>query len=148
MFQGKLVKNKLKGRARTALVSWQDQRGRCNNPRHKCYKWYGAKGVQVKYSSRDFIAWWLREAKGRRGRLVCDRIRSSGHYEFGNVQLITQSENASRQDRVNLRPVKNLLTGKSYPSLKAAAKAAGVSIAIVCCNCRGRRKVPVFAYER
>lgn len=150
MFRGKLVRNSMPPEARRAYGSWCDQRARCNKPNHACFKWYGAKGIRVEYGSREFINWWLREVRCiGKGRWVCDRINPDKNYKFGNVQLITQSENARRQDRKGKRKaVRDLSTNKVYPSIRQAAKATGKSVGNVCSHCRKYWKVQKFKYEK
>ena len=67
-------------------------RYRCNNPNCKAYKWYGAKGIKVKWnSSKDFIDWAL--SNGYREGLTIDRIDTTGNYEPSNCQWISREDN-------------------------------------------------------
>ncbi len=69
--------------------------GRCNNPGHQDYQWYGGKGVEVEWL--DFIAFkdWA-EGNGYRDDLTIDRIDPDGNYCPENCQWVTPSENFSR----------------------------------------------------
>lgn len=76
-------------------------RQRCNNPNNNSYKWYGARGIQVKFeSSREFICYVMDdlgyntlEKLREIHNLVIDRIDNSGHYEPGNIRFVTTAEN-------------------------------------------------------
>ena len=88
------LKRPTKDPAKKAYQSWVDQRARCNNPNIDCYKYYGAKGIQVKYSSREFVGWWLEELKSFKGKKpTVSRINHDGHYEFGNIKLEDHFDN-------------------------------------------------------
>lgn len=74
---------------------WQGMKGRCENPNHSAYRWYGAKGVTVCSEWRDFIgfqAWALRE--GWQRGLTLDRIDANKGYSPTNCRLTTQSQNS------------------------------------------------------
>lgn len=77
---------------------WGGMVQRCENPSRTGFKYYGGKGVKVcpewRASSAAFIEWG--EASGWRPGLTIDRIDPDGHYEPGNCQFITQSENTRR----------------------------------------------------
>lgn len=77
-----------------AYRSWADQRHRCRNKKLKSYKYYGAKGVQVKYLSREFVGWWLEQQMILNlKKPTISRIDHSGHYEFGNIKLEEHKNN-------------------------------------------------------
>ena len=66
-----------------ARKTWLGQRDRCTNPKNKLFKYYGAKGVEVKYSVEQFIKWWVEErSKKSFKKAVVGRIDHDGHYEF------------------------------------------------------------------
>ena len=72
---------------------------RCNNPKTKSYKYYGARGIAVcKEWSRDFKAFYD-HISGLPGfdnpKLTIDRINNDGNYEPGNIRL--------RQDRFKIK---------------------------------------------
>lgn len=78
---------------------WKNMRQRCRDPNVDNYKYYGGKGIKVydewnKYS--NFKEWAL--ANGYANNLTIDRIESSGDYEPGNCQWITNFENLSKRD--------------------------------------------------
>ena len=63
MYKGSLGRSVMTGEAKRAYMLWECQRDRCYNKKRKFYKYYGGKGIQVIYSSRDFVNWWLKNIK-------------------------------------------------------------------------------------
>lgn len=89
-----ISKRKLPKELKTAYQSWLDQRHRCNNPNNHSYKYYGAKGVKVKYNSIEFVNWWKEQLKIFKGKKpTVSRIDHNGHYEFGNIKLEAHIDN-------------------------------------------------------
>lgn len=76
---------------------------RCNNPRAKDYKNYGAKGVLVCkewQNVHDFCKWAL--ANGYKKKLTIDRIDSDGNYEPSNCRFVTMKENIRNKKGLKL----------------------------------------------
>ncbi len=72
---------------------------RCNNPKNKSYKWYGAKGITLCDEwNNDFMKFhdWCIERNWKAG-LTIDRINPGEGYFPDNCQLITHSENSSKK---------------------------------------------------
>ncbi len=88
--------------ARKALETIVDQRRRCSNPKNSGYKTYGAKGIKVEYTSRQFIAWYLENIKKFKGKKPSvGRIDHSKNYTFDNIEIQSCSDNAKeRCDRL------------------------------------------------
>lgn len=64
-------------------------RRRCRNPKDASFKWYGGRGIEVRYPTfQAFIAHMGEKPPG------CDihRLNSNGHYEPGNCIWLTHSE--------------------------------------------------------
>ena len=70
-------------------TSWMKMLSRCYNPNCRQYRWYGAKGIQVKYKS---IVELIQDIGERPKGLSIDRINNNGHYEIGNCKWSTQQE--------------------------------------------------------
>ena len=75
-------------------ITWRSMHQRCYDPRHKSYKYYGARGVSVCrrwHSFEHFLA-----DMGRRPtpRHSIDRRENGGNYEPGNCRWATASEQA------------------------------------------------------
>ena len=81
-----------------AIQVYDDICRRCHNKKRSDYHRYGGRGIKVKISRADFIDWYTRTVKGRTD-LTVDRIDNDGHYELGNIQLITRSENSKKAFR-------------------------------------------------
>lgn len=79
---------------------WQTMRQRCNNPRSKAYRWYGAIGISVCAEWGEFAKFreWATGAGYSEG-LAIDRIDPSHGYEPGNCRWVTPAENSSRSRR-------------------------------------------------
>lgn len=87
-------------RARRQTISgrittmWNNMNGRVKRSRQY-------KGIEVRMTRRTFEAWarpiltvWVKENPHRRPSI--DRIDPRGHYEIGNIQIISTVENAMR----------------------------------------------------
>ncbi|KKK92484.1 hypothetical protein LCGC14_2702500, partial [marine sediment metagenome] len=59
---------------------------------------YGGRGIKMMIPKQIFIAWYIREAQGRTD-LTIDRIDNDGHYELGNIQLISMGDNIRKAHR-------------------------------------------------
>lgn len=140
--------------AKAAYQSWVDQRFRCRNKNAECYSYYGAKGVEVRYSAREFVGWWLHENK-RLGlkKPTVSRIDHNGHYEFGNVKLEEHLENCvtdvfKRHGAPGLKCKRKVVCLDAetmtplmiFDSGVDASKATGVERSNIPTLCRGYRK--------
>ena len=85
----------MKPEYRRAYCVYDSMLQRCSNPSDRYYHCYGGRGIEVRISRVDFIAWHVREAKGQ-SRLHVDRIDNDGHYELGNIQLIDGGKNVRK----------------------------------------------------
>lgn len=139
-YEGPLNMAKMNKVEKRAYKSWKDQGSRCireKDPRFYCY---GAKGIQRVYGPREFIAWYLDEyykngLDKHDGRVHVDRIDSNKNYEFGNVRILTASENVKLRNDEHGNPtqskkiiVKNLETNEvfSVESLNEATRLLGI----------------------
>lgn len=76
---------------------------RCDNPKNKAYKYYGGRGIKCKFTREEFIDYILNKLCVDPRGLDVDRINNNGHYEPGNIRLITHKENMQ-----NRRPQKGI----------------------------------------
>lgn len=76
-------------------------RQRCTNPKDAGYKNYGGRGIEFRFASVKAAVGYIKQAlpattyKG----LDIDREDNSGHYEPGNLRLVTRSANAHNTRR-------------------------------------------------
>ena len=84
---------------------WRGMKQRCSNPKMKCYKFYGGKGIKVcdewMSSFKNFYNWAIengyKDIDGEdRDQLQLDRIDSSKDYCPENCRFIPKSENCQR----------------------------------------------------
>ena len=77
-----------------AVNIWILQRQRCYNKNNRSYKTYGALGLTVEYSSREFVTWWLHNLEKRKwNKPTCGRIDHSKGYNFSNIEMQESIDN-------------------------------------------------------
>ena len=68
---------------------------RCINPKCEDYKNYGGRGIECKFESiDDFRDYVMNELQVDPRGLDIDRIDNDGHYEKGNIRIVTHLENS------------------------------------------------------
>lgn len=122
---------------RRAQGVFNGQRQRCINKNVKHYKNYGARGIRVQYTARDFIGWYLSEIEKRKFKMPSvGRIDHDKDYSFDNIQMVEQAENAREMyhrtggnKEVQKRAVVLVHGDECYKfsSVKEAAEFAGVT---------------------
>jgi hypothetical protein len=144
--------------AKRAYNIWNSQRSRCNNPRSASYKYYGAKGIRVQYTAREFIGWWLENIKKFKGeRPSVSRLDHSKDYALSNIRMESISDN-NRESALRTRPGAREIvaydprTGKllaTYKSIREASEKTGYSVTNICHTCvRNRGKqVPKITFK-
>lgn len=89
------------GMAHTRLYSiWENMKGRCLNPKHDTFEYYGGKGVELFEGWKDFINFkdWALNT-GYSDELTIDRINVKGHYEPSNCRWVTFKTQMRNQTR-------------------------------------------------
>jgi hypothetical protein len=100
LFLKKLNPNTMSKIEKFAYYSWRNQRSRCNNPKCHAYKTYGAKGIRVEYTSREFLGWVLENIKKFNGNNPqIGRIDHSKNYSLDNIEIQSRSENCKERHR-------------------------------------------------
>ncbi|KKN60016.1 hypothetical protein LCGC14_0536030 [marine sediment metagenome] len=96
----------LKGRLR---FIFHCMNGRCNNPDHKFYKYYGGRGILNKFKTlnefwdhviNDLGIASVDQIQG----LQIDRIDNDGHYEKGNIRFVTAKVNIGNRGSYRKQP--------------------------------------------
>lgn len=96
-YLGSFNEKKCSKKVTRAYRCFQDQVSRCYNTNHESYRYYGGKGIRVRYSSRDFVSWWLHEYKSFKGkRPTISRVNHSKDYCFANIRLEDHSLNCTK----------------------------------------------------
>lgn len=93
-YQGTLSVDKMEPVAKKAYSVYRHKKERCLRPSHAAYKYYGARGVRVLYTPREFIGWWIdQQERLKLKNPSVSRIDHSGNYEFGNIKLEEMRDN-------------------------------------------------------
>lgn len=82
---------------------------RCNNPNNPRYDQYGGKGIKCLFESAEALADHIIDlgysTYEQIKNLVIHRPNDNGHYEVGNIQLLTRSEHsifhAAMRNKIN-----------------------------------------------
>lgn len=75
---------------------WSSMIERCSNPKNKCYKMYGGRGIKVCDRWKSFSNWWKDMCKGYEPKLTLNRMNNDGNYEPSNccwASLVDQANN-------------------------------------------------------
>lgn len=124
-FKGTLDPCKMTKGQKQGYVSWANQRSKCNNSKNPDYKYYGGKGIRVKYSSREFVGWWIKNlSKKSWQQPTVGRIDHDGDYCFENIEMQERRENISERCRRLGRPIPEKTAAKRTLLLKFGQKVA------------------------
>ena len=86
------------GTTNTDIYSvWANAKGRCNNPGHPMWPWYGGRGVRMCKEWKDDFMAFLQDMGERPDGLVLDRKDNVGNYEPGNCHWVTWHESAKNR---------------------------------------------------
>src|ERR1039457_379399 len=83
-------------------ITWYGMLDRVQNPDHKNFVHYGARGIRVCddwQDVRNFVSWIEVNLGPKVAGMTLDRIDNNGHYEPGNVRWATQSEHVRNSRR-------------------------------------------------
>ena len=130
IYKGVLNPEKMTPLAKKGYIVWRRQRDRCLNKNSMSYKTYGAIGIKVEYSSREFVGWYLSNyIEG------CDvgRIDHSKNYSLTNIEFQTRSQNTiERNNRLGLpKKIGKLVVyhcnghTKIFKNIKSASEKSG-----------------------
>ena len=100
--------------------TYKNQKTRCLNKNVRSYRDYGAKGIKVEYSCREFVGWYLYQLMNKDFKdPVVSRIDHSMNYKFSNIRLDERSNNskeAMQRMAINFSYPVIIRERKSYPS--------------------------------
>ena len=84
---------------------WVDIYARCNNPKHKLYKYYGAKDVKCLFKSFSEFFEYVTITLGFTSVDVLKGLQihriGNNHYEKGNIEFLTSAEHGLRHRNLN-----------------------------------------------
>lgn len=146
IYDGILDQKKMPSIALRAYQSWKNQRQRCSNPNIKAYKSYGGKKIVVRYSSREFIGWFIENVSSDNLKsAVVGRIDHSKDYTLDNIKIETKSESTNEMlTRNRIRKKVVVLDAKTRKQLTItesayhAARLTGYSQCNINEICRGQ----------
>ncbi len=78
---------------------------RCNNPKHKAFKYYGGRGIEFRFSDVAQFAAELGERPTPQHSI--DRIDNDGPYAPGNVKWSTRSEQQRNKRKYVMTPARH-----------------------------------------
>jgi len=84
--------------ARKAGKAYSDMKYRCSNPRARLYYRYGARGIKVLMSRRDFMSWFIHYGelfqKDRPDvQFSVGRLDHDDNYMFSNIEVVSHLDN-------------------------------------------------------
>ena len=83
---------------RSERNAFYSARHRCQSPTDRAWKWYGARGIEFRFTSFDeFLKYLGPKPLETDERLTLDRIDTNGHYEVGNVRWATYKVQAANR---------------------------------------------------
>jgi len=99
------------------VQKYSDMRQRCENPKNRLFKWYGAKGIYCNIPKNIFYKWCFEEMKNyykihkSLHRCSVGRIDHGKSYVIGNVELLSSKDNSKEQTTrlPNPNPLSNKL---------------------------------------
>lgn len=101
-------RKKMSHDARLAYESYCGQVRKCKNPKNRWYKYYGGKGIEVEYTAKEFIGWWLYHRPNFTGKIATTgRIDHNKNYCFENIIMQCSSDNSREAITRNFIPYRS-----------------------------------------
>ncbi len=114
-------------------TSWDSMKARCNNPKHRAYKYYGGRGIVICKRWKDYENFYKDMGSKPTPKHQIDRIDNDGNYDPSNCRWVTRLENM--QNRSTSRTW--FILGLSFPNTRSAAKYFKVSQSTIRVWCLG-----------
>lgn len=106
---------------------WKSMVGRCHEPTHPSYPWYGAKGISVCERWRSSFSAFLSDVGVIPKGMTLDRLRNSEDYGPSNFRIATVVEQNNNKSDTRLITI----DGRTQ-NMTAWARENGLSPALVC----------------
>lgn len=97
---GHLVGQKIEGISVRYLKehqTWRDMKQRCYNPKHKSYKYYGARGIKLSDEWKDSFPTFYKDMGPRPEGLSIERVDNNGNYCKENCTWATKAEQVANR---------------------------------------------------
>lgn len=129
-----------------AVTSYYCQKARCQCTGHNRYRTTGGKGVELQYTLREYVTWWLHEIKKKHHwkSPTCGRLDHDDHYRFGNIIMQERAENT--RERLRRIPDARTPVERHFPdgtvlkfnSVGEAARVTGIFESLIWSELEGR----------
>ena len=77
--------------------TWRDMKQRCYNPKHKAYKYYGARGIKLSDEWKDSFPTFYKDMGPRPEGLSIERVDNNGDYCKENCTWATKAEQVANR---------------------------------------------------
>ena len=98
-------------------ISYYQAKQRCENKNNHNYKYYGAKGIKMLMTIKDFKYLWYRDKAYNMKKPTIDRINNNKHYTLQNCRFIENYINSSK-DKSKLSKAQVIKIRKLYKQKK------------------------------
>lgn len=133
-----------------AYTSFCQQKQRCYNPNNNRYKYYGARGIRVEYTVRQYMGWWLwqRSLNPHMKHPQCGRIDHSKNYSFDNIEMVERADNLREMNTRKKPNVKVVAVTRDnlrlhFDSIGECARIVGINRDVLEQHLAGKIESPV-----
>jgi hypothetical protein len=128
------------------LVILKSINARCNNVKHKAYKYYGKMGIRNFLTKQEIKELWFRDKAWLLKDPTIDRIDSNKNYVYDNCRFIERIANTNRRNNQpeNLRRIIGQFTMcgefvREWPSAREIERKLGIPHANIIKCCIGKQ---------